>query len=230
MIVAVRQRTLLPLDDVMDCLRDAIPERTRSPCTVVCSVTACPGGPSARTRHPSEAASPKPRSASSTSTAVSGAWQRPGSSWSWPSTGFQSSLSSSSTRTLDRLLHHAVVAQIEGASYRRRQHADLIPEALRPKSVSTPAAAPPRPAAEEPRYDPFLKPRPLFDPPEAGRNHRDGFRPDGFHRPWRAGAVQDVEGAAAQRAPRAMFLICRPMRDQRGIPLLLAHHQHRCRA
>jgi DNA replication protein DnaC len=32
------------------------------------------------------------------------------------------------TALLDRLLHHAVVIQIEGASYRLRQHADLIPD------------------------------------------------------------------------------------------------------
>ena len=30
------------------------------------------------------------------------------------------------TALLDRLLHHAVVVQIEGASYRLRQHADLL--------------------------------------------------------------------------------------------------------
>jgi DNA replication protein DnaC len=47
------------------------------------------------------------------------------------------------TALLDRLLHHAVVVQIEGASYRVRQHADLIPEALR---IRTPTAAPPLPA------------------------------------------------------------------------------------
>lgn len=34
------------------------------------------------------------------------------------------------TALLDRLLHHAVVIHIEGASYRLRQHADLIPENL----------------------------------------------------------------------------------------------------
>jgi len=39
------------------------------------------------------------------------------------------------TALLDRLLHHAVVVHIEGASYRLRQHADLIPEALRPKPL-----------------------------------------------------------------------------------------------
>jgi IstB-like ATP binding protein len=35
------------------------------------------------------------------------------------------------TALLDRLLHHAVVIQIEGSSYRLRQHADLLPENVR---------------------------------------------------------------------------------------------------
>ena len=48
------------------------------------------------------------------------------------------------TALLDRLLHHAVVVQIEGASYRLRQHADLVPEALRPKATSSPAVDQPR--------------------------------------------------------------------------------------
>ena len=47
------------------------------------------------------------------------------------------------TALLDRLLHHAVVVQIEGASYRLRQHADLVPDSLRAR---TPAAASPSPA------------------------------------------------------------------------------------
>jgi DNA replication protein DnaC len=47
------------------------------------------------------------------------------------------------TALLDRLLHHAVVVQIEGASYRVRQHADLIPENLR---IRAPTAATPLPA------------------------------------------------------------------------------------
>ena len=38
------------------------------------------------------------------------------------------------TALLDRLLHHAVVIQIEGSSYRLRQHADLMPEHLRSKA------------------------------------------------------------------------------------------------
>ena len=32
------------------------------------------------------------------------------------------------TALLDRLLHHAIVVQIEGSSYRLRRHADLLPE------------------------------------------------------------------------------------------------------
>lgn len=32
---------------------------------------------------------------------------------------------------LDRLLHHAIVVQIEGSSYRLREHVDLLPESLR---------------------------------------------------------------------------------------------------
>ncbi len=38
---------------------------------------------------------------------------------------------------LDRLLHHATVVQIEGSSYRLRQHADLIPEAMRTRPLTT---------------------------------------------------------------------------------------------
>jgi DNA replication protein DnaC len=48
------------------------------------------------------------------------------------------------TALLDRLLHHAIVVQIEGASYRLRQHADLMPDALRIKASTTPAPAPPQ--------------------------------------------------------------------------------------
>ena len=42
------------------------------------------------------------------------------------------------TALLDRLLHHAVVVQIEGSSYRLRQHADLIPEHVRSKAPINP--------------------------------------------------------------------------------------------
>jgi DNA replication protein DnaC len=41
------------------------------------------------------------------------------------------------TALLDRLLHHAVVIQIDGSSYRLREHADLLPESARTKSLSS---------------------------------------------------------------------------------------------
>jgi len=60
------------------------------------------------------------------------------------------------TALLDRLLHHAVVVQIEGSSYRMRQHAALLPPAPRPgttprhhgRARRSRAAAPPRPPAQ----------------------------------------------------------------------------------
>ena len=48
------------------------------------------------------------------------------------------------TALLDRLLHHAIVVQIEGASYRLRQHADLIPENLRVRPPAPPQPSPRR--------------------------------------------------------------------------------------
>ena len=55
------------------------------------------------------------------------------------------------TALLDRLLHHAVVVHIEGASYRLRQHADLIPETLRSKPFSNPPPAAPRRRGRPPK-------------------------------------------------------------------------------
>jgi DNA replication protein DnaC len=48
------------------------------------------------------------------------------------------------TALLDRLLHHAVVVHIEGASYRLRRHADLIQDSARVRPVVPPAQAPRR--------------------------------------------------------------------------------------
>ncbi|MDR6504247.1 hypothetical protein J2785_007448, partial [Burkholderia ambifaria] len=47
---------------------------------------------------------------------------------------------------LDRLLHHAIVVQIEGTSYRLREHADLLPDHLRnrPSSLNPAPAEPVR--------------------------------------------------------------------------------------
>jgi DNA replication protein DnaC len=54
------------------------------------------------------------------------------------------------TALLDRLLHHAVVVSMEGSSYRLRQHADLVPESMRP-ATSTLVQAPPRRRARPPK-------------------------------------------------------------------------------
>ncbi|WP_063297179.1 IS21-like element helper ATPase IstB, partial [Pseudovibrio sp. Ad37] len=48
------------------------------------------------------------------------------------------------TTLLDRLLHHAVVIHIEGASYRLRGHTDLIPEHIRANASITPPPPPKR--------------------------------------------------------------------------------------
>jgi DNA replication protein DnaC len=45
------------------------------------------------------------------------------------------------TALLDRLLHHAIVVQIEGSSYRLRQHAELMPEHVRSKALIAPPAS-----------------------------------------------------------------------------------------
>ena len=62
------------------------------------------------------------------------------------------------TALLDRLLHHAVVIQIEGSSYRLRQHADLDPGAPPLQSADHPtipgsrhAAAADRRKLQQPR-------------------------------------------------------------------------------
>ena len=53
------------------------------------------------------------------------------------------------TALLDRLLHHAVVVQIEGSSYRLRQHADLLAQPRHPSQTAT--EAPPRRRGRPPK-------------------------------------------------------------------------------
>ena len=48
------------------------------------------------------------------------------------------------TALLDRLLHHAAVIQIEGSSYRLREHAALVPENLRTRQLSSHEITTPR--------------------------------------------------------------------------------------
>jgi hypothetical protein len=57
------------------------------------------------------------------------------------------------TALLDRLLHHAVVVQIGGSSYRLRQHAELMPEHVRSKATLSPpmASQAPRPRGRPPK-------------------------------------------------------------------------------
>ena len=61
------------------------------------------------------------------------------------------------TALLDRLLHHAVVIHIEGASYRLREHTDLIPEHVRANAPISPPPAPKRrgrpPRKKQPNTD-----------------------------------------------------------------------------
>ena len=52
------------------------------------------------------------------------------------------------TALLDRLLHHAVVVQIEGASYRLRSHADL----LAPRQAAQSVNALPRRRGRPPKH------------------------------------------------------------------------------
>ena len=85
-IVEFRRRTLLPLDDVMGCLKDSIPKLTRSAlhrCLARHGISACPG---ARTPPPSARRSKRRRSATSTSTAPSSAPPRASPTCSSPST------------------------------------------------------------------------------------------------------------------------------------------------
>jgi DNA replication protein DnaC len=55
------------------------------------------------------------------------------------------------TALLDRLLHHAVVIQIEGASYRLRQHVDLVPDVLRARPLNATSATPVRRRGRPPK-------------------------------------------------------------------------------
>lgn len=61
------------------------------------------------------------------------------------------------TAFLDRLLHHAVVIQIEGASYRLRHQTDLIPEHIR---ANVPISPPPPPKQRGPpvKQEAIIKP------------------------------------------------------------------------
>ena len=65
------------------------------------------------------------------------------------------------TALLDRLLHHAIVIQIEGSSYRLRQHADLVAKHIRSKALIQPP----------PPISPKRRGRP---PKNGGTDHNNG--------------------------------------------------------
>ncbi len=48
------------------------------------------------------------------------------------------------TALLDRLLHHAIVVRIEGASYRLRRHTDLLPDSSAARPAHQPEPMPRR--------------------------------------------------------------------------------------
>src|SRR5271169_3085924 len=64
------------------------------------------------------------------------------------------------TALLDRLLHHAVVLQIEGSSYRLRGHAGLLPEHVRTKANIQPLPVPPtlKRRGRSPKMETLIKP------------------------------------------------------------------------
>jgi hypothetical protein len=73
---------------------------------------------------------------------------------------------------LDRLLHHAVVVQVEGASYRLRQHAELVPEHIRSKALihPPPITTTSRISAQAPVSRDLVEPSSI----PADREHRSG--------------------------------------------------------
>jgi hypothetical protein len=77
MIVEFRRRTLLPLDDVLGCLRDSVPSLTRSSCIVAWNATASPGYLRTRISPLNEASLLRCRSATYTSTSASCVWRTP---------------------------------------------------------------------------------------------------------------------------------------------------------
>ena len=95
-VVAFRQKTLLPLDDVLGCLKDTIPNLSRSALHRCLQRHGISRLPVEETRLSASGSRPT-RSATSTSTAANCATPTASSSCSWPSIGRRSSPTSSST-------------------------------------------------------------------------------------------------------------------------------------
>ncbi len=101
-VVAFRQKTLLPLDDVLGCLRDTIPNLSRSALHRCLQRHGISRLPKRRGQRASATGSRATRSAMSTSTAAN--CDTPTASWScsWRSTGSRNSPTSSSTTAPER--------------------------------------------------------------------------------------------------------------------------------
>ena len=56
------------------------------------------------------------------------------------------------TALLDRLLHHALVIQIEVSSYRLRQHCDLVPDHIRSNAPAQSSTAPIKRRGRPPKH------------------------------------------------------------------------------
>ena len=97
MIVEFRRRTLLPLDDVMGCLKDSIPNLTRSSLHRCLERHGISRLPTARRKLRSEASSQRQRLAMSTSITANCAWLMASCTCSWRSIACRSSPMSSST-------------------------------------------------------------------------------------------------------------------------------------
>jgi len=57
--------------------------------------------------------------------------------------GFEARDTTQRRELAERLVHHAIVTQVEGASYGLREHAGLVPENIRSKSLIQPSPTPP---------------------------------------------------------------------------------------
>ena len=120
------------------------------------------------------------------------------------------------TALLDRLLHHGVVIQIEGASYRLRHHAELLPEHIRSKAVLAPPIAPtPKRRGRPPKnhHDPAFTSPPT--PPLTWGILPRNFRGK-FNRYWQPQAYPMLRCSAAAESSPPGWAWCRSSRGPAG--------------
>ncbi len=123
------------------------------------------------------------------------------------------------TALLDRLLHHAVVVQIEGASYRLRQHADLRTPA---RAAGQPGLADPRGAgADHPRPSPPAPappdPIPCMPLRDGEQTMPRGRRPEGEHALTNAERQARYQASLKAQQPKPVVRYRRPT-DRRSRP------------